>query len=90
MFQLANKLLPQEIFPGVSVTSVLGLLNSRDNQHTLMPLPPQHSRSHTVSKMLWGELSVEGFVQALRDQVSVCLCVCVFGTNVVLISSSME
>ncbi|CAI8036306.1 Integrator complex subunit 9 [Geodia barretti] len=65
--ELASKLLPQEIFPGVSVTSVLGLLSSRNNQHTLAPLPPHH-RPHTVGKLLWGELSIEAFVQALRDQ----------------------
>ena len=69
VFQLANNLLPQEIFPGVSVTSVLGLLSSRDNQHTLMPLPASHGRPQTVVKQLWGELSAEAVVQALREQV---------------------
>ena len=69
--QLANKLLPQEIFPGVSVTSVSGLLSSRNNQHTLLPLPPHaaaaHRSHHAADKLLWGELSVEAVVQALRE-----------------------
>jgi integrator complex subunit 9 len=63
--ELATKLLPQEILPGVSATTVSGLLSSRNNKHTLQPHPP-HQRPH-VSKLLWGELSADAVVQALRE-----------------------
>lgn len=66
-------MLPQEILPGVSATTITGLLSSRDNQHILKPHPPQQYQPLHI-KLLWGELSVEAVIQALRE-VGVYICV---------------
>ena len=59
--QLAGNLLPQEIYPGVSVTSISGMLSSKNNKHVLHPHPV------AVGKQLWGQTSVEATIQALRE-----------------------
>ena len=59
--QLAGNLLPQEIYPGVSVTSLSGMLSSKNNKHVLHPHPV------AVGKQLWGQTSVEATIQALRE-----------------------
>ena len=60
--QLAEQLLPQEIQPGVSVTSLSGLLSAKSNKHVLH-LPSNGA----VAKKLWGEPSPEGLVQTLKE-----------------------
>ena len=69
LVQLAGNLLPQEIYPGVSVTSISGMLSSKNNKHMLHPHPV------AVGKQLWGHTSVEATIQALRE-VRYILCFC--------------
>ena len=38
LFQLASGLHPQEVRPGIAVTTVTGTLVSKDNRYTLEPL----------------------------------------------------
>ena len=59
--QLANTLLPQELYPGVSVTTLSGMLSFKNNKHILHPHP------HPTGKQLWGQPSVDGLVQALKE-----------------------
>ena len=59
--QLASNLLPQEIYPGVSVTTVSGILRSKNSRHVL------HPQSLPTVKQLWGQPSAETIAQALRE-----------------------
>lgn len=59
--ELADSLLPQEIYPGVSVTSIAGLLSSKNNKHVL------RADCVPVTKQLWGHPSVDNIAQALRE-----------------------
>ena len=59
--KLAGNLLPQEVQPGVSMTSFSGMLSTNNNKHVLQPHPIPYG------KQFWGKPSVEGVVQALRE-----------------------
>ena len=64
--------MPQEIYPGISATSVSGMLSSKNNKHILYPHPlPQ-------SKQLWGQPSVDAILHALREVCgnTIMWCVC--------------
>ncbi|XP_064382398.1 integrator complex subunit 9-like isoform X2 [Halichondria panicea] len=60
--ELAGIIQPQELYPGVSVTTLSGMLSFKNNHHTLHPHP------HPTNKTLWGQPSLEGIVKALRER----------------------
>ena len=59
--QLAGTIHPQELYPGVSVTTLSGMLSFKNNHHMLHPHPQPRG------KQLWGQPSVDGIIKALRD-----------------------
>ena len=61
MLQLAGELHPQEVYPGITMTTISGLLSTRNNKHVLQP--------HTVAqgKQHWGKPSTDAIVQALKE-----------------------
>ena len=59
--QLAGNLHPQEVYPGVSMTSFSGMLSTSNNKHLMKPHPlPQ-------GKQFWGRPTVEAVVQSLKE-----------------------
>ena len=52
---------PQELYPGVSVATLSGMLSFKNHHYILHPHP------HTVAKQLWGQPSLDGIIKALRE-----------------------
>ncbi|XP_022781258.1 integrator complex subunit 9 homolog [Stylophora pistillata] len=79
--ELANGLHPQEVRPGIAVTTVTGTLVSKDNRYTLEPLDLTGDGFHktTDSKAeprvdqkschLWGSVLVEDLIKSLAKRV---------------------
>lgn len=59
--QLAGNLHPQEVYPGVSMTTISGMLSTKNNKHVLQPHAVTPGRQH------WGRPSADTLVQALRE-----------------------
>lgn len=60
--ELAGSIHPQELYPGVSVSTLSGMLSFKNNHHVLHPHPQPRG------KQLWGQLSVDGVIKALRER----------------------
>ncbi|XP_030200999.1 integrator complex subunit 9 isoform X2 [Gadus morhua] len=79
--QLAKSLVPSEVKPGVSVATVSGMLQSKDNKHTLMSVPrpppaaPTKKRKRVAEEppellapkpLLSGAVPLDGFLATLH------------------------
>uniref|UniRef100_A0A6Q2Z3G2 Integrator complex subunit 9 n=1 Tax=Esox lucius TaxID=8010 RepID=A0A6Q2Z3G2_ESOLU len=79
--ELAKSLVPSEIKPGVSLATVSAVLQSKDNKHTLqpvpkpLPLPPSKKRKRVVEEppevlapkpLLSGSVPLEAFLAVLH------------------------
>ncbi|XP_066923310.1 integrator complex subunit 9 homolog [Clytia hemisphaerica] len=66
--ELSQKLNPKQIEPGVALAMVKGKIVTRNNRHILKPYDGRKSPEKEKTDRLYGNVDVEQFVAALRDQ----------------------
>lgn len=65
--EIAQKLSPKQIEPGVAIAPVKGKIMTRNNKHTLKPYDGKKSPEKESSR-LYGNVDVEKFLTALKEQ----------------------
>ncbi|KAJ3625274.1 hypothetical protein MTP99_018832 [Tenebrio molitor] len=65
---VAQKIVPVEVKPGVSLSTITGTLNVKDNVHSIQELPPTVNKANKHIKYEWGSLNVTDFLQKLMQE----------------------
>ncbi|KAJ8969195.1 hypothetical protein NQ317_000973 [Molorchus minor] len=64
---VAQKIVPVEVKPGISLSTITGTLNVKDNVHNIQEATPD-GQSNNMVKYEWGSLNITEFLQKLAQE----------------------